>query len=158
MRFFTARTGSASEAEDIVQELWVRISEGDVGPVGAPTAYLYRAGLNLAADRSRERRRRGQREANWVDVAVDQSGDGGLAIDETPSPFRQAAANARLQQIAAAIAALPEGAQRVFRMHRLEGLGHSVIAAQLGISRSAVEKHMAVAMRHLAAARLRETD
>ncbi len=34
-------------------------------------------------------------------------------------------------------------------MHKIEGLTHGEVAARLGISRSAVEKHMAVAMTHL---------
>ena len=53
------------------------------------------------------------------------------------------------KRLAAAIEQLPAGAQRVLRMHKLEGLGHAEVAVQLGISKSAVEKHMAAAMAHL---------
>jgi len=38
---------------------------------------------------------------------------------------------------------------RVLKMHKLDGLSHGEVAAQLGISKSAVEKHMAVAMAYL---------
>ena len=34
-------------------------------------------------------------------------------------------------------------------MHKFDGLSHAEIAARLGISRSGVEKHIAVAMVHL---------
>ncbi|MEG8041644.1 sigma factor-like helix-turn-helix DNA-binding protein [Sphingomonas sp. LR59] len=38
---------------------------------------------------------------------------------------------------------------RVFRRHKIVGLSHAEVAAEFGISRSAVEKHIAVALRHL---------
>jgi RNA polymerase sigma-70 factor (ECF subfamily) len=52
-------------------------------------------------------------------------------------------------RIASAIAALPEGAAQAFRLHKIDGLSHAEVAARLGISRSGVEKHIAVAMKHL---------
>lgn len=48
-----------------------------------------------------------------------------------------------------AMATLPEGARRAFELHKLEGLSHGEVAARLGISKSGVEKHMAVAMKYL---------
>jgi RNA polymerase sigma-70 factor (ECF subfamily) len=45
--------------------------------------------------------------------------------------------------------ALPEGARRALLLYRFDGLGQAEIAKVMGISRSGVEKHLAVAMRHL---------
>lgn len=52
-------------------------------------------------------------------------------------------------RLASAIAHLPDGARRVLRLHKIEGLSHGEVAARLGISKSGVEKHMAVAMKYL---------
>ena len=50
LRFLAARLGDAGEAEDILQELWIRVRDGAGGPVGNGRAYLYRAAQNLALD------------------------------------------------------------------------------------------------------------
>ncbi len=49
----------------------------------------------------------------------------------------------------AALAELPERTQTVFVLHRFEGLRYGEIAVTLGISVSAVEKHMMRAMSHI---------
>lgn len=150
IRFFTSRTGSAAEAEDVVQEIWLHVARADTGPVVNPLAYLHRVGMNIVLDRIRERQRRGRREQGWSDVSIEQRG--GEATDDSPSPHDIVDGRLRARRLATAIEALPPGAGRVFRRHKLDGLSHSEVAAELGISRSAVEKHIAVALRHLRAA------
>lgn len=147
MRFLTARTGNAGDAEDIAQDVWLRIQGADTGPVANGRAYLYRIAQNLVLDRVRERRRRAQREHDWVDSQVDIRG--GEAADLRPDAMAQIVEREDAAALAAAIAALPDGAGRAFRLHKLDGLSHAEVAAQLGISRSGVEKHIAVAMAHL---------
>jgi RNA polymerase sigma factor (sigma-70 family) len=153
IRFFTSRTGDAAEAEDVVQEIWlhvVRMKGGartKRGPIANPLAYLHRVGMNIVLDRLREGRRRARREQDWSDTATSCAGN--EAVDETPSPLAIAEGRARIRALAAAIEKLPPGAAHVFRRHKLDGVGHAQIAAELGISRSAVEKHIAVALRHL---------
>lgn len=147
IRFFTSRTGSPAEAEDVVQEIWLHVARAGTGPVVNPLAYLHRVGMNIVLDRVRERQRRARREQGWSDVSVEQCG--GEATDDSPSPHDIVDGRQRARRLATAIEALPPGAGRVFRRHKLDGLSHSEVAAELGISRSAVEKHIAVALRHL---------
>jgi RNA polymerase sigma-70 factor (ECF subfamily) len=150
LRFFTARTGDPAEAEDVVQEIWLHVTRFDSGPVANPLAYLHRVGMNIVLDRVRERRRRARREQDWIASAVDIDGAaGGEVPDAAPSPLAIVEGRERVRRLAAAIERLPPGAGRVFRRHKLDGLSHSDVAAELGISRSAVEKHIAVALRHL---------
>ncbi len=74
---------------------------------------------------------------------------GAETIDDRPSAFDAVVGRERVARLAAALAGPPEGAMRVFRRHRIDGASHAEIAAELGITRSAVEKHVAVALRHL---------
>ncbi|MFT3967551.1 MAG: RNA polymerase sigma factor, partial [Sphingobium sp.] len=147
LRFFISRTRDVSEAEEIVQEVFLRL-ERSSGPLGDPVGYLHRVGLNLIIDRARERERRRRREQDWTQSTTTQAGED--YVDDRPSPFAELAARERADRIGHALATLPPGAGRVFRMHRIEGLSHAQIAKQLGISRKGVEKHMATALRHLA--------
>jgi len=148
-RFLTARTGSEADADDLLSELWIKINAARPGPIANPTSYLFRMANNLVLDRLREARRRQRREREWT---ADQHGAQALSMevaDSDPSAEQLLVEEDEARQLASAITQLPAGAQRVLRMHKLEGLSHSEVAERLGISKSAVEKHMAVAMAHL---------
>lgn len=135
-----------------MQELWVRLQDLRPGPIANARAYLFQMANNLVLDRARERRRRGLRDQGWTAMNCSlATGAGGEieAVDPGQTPEMQLVEAEEREALARAIAALPEGARRAFCMHKLEGLGHAEVAARLGISRSGVEKHIAVAMRHL---------
>ena len=54
VRFFAARLNSRAEAEDLVQDLYLRISGMEIaGPIESPAALLHRIGSNLMLDRLR---------------------------------------------------------------------------------------------------------
>lgn len=147
IRFFTSRTGNPAEAEDVVQEIWLHVARADTGPVANPLAFLHRVGMNIVLDRVRERQRRTKREQGWSDVTIEQRG--GVATDDAPTPEEIVDGRQQAKRLAAAIDALPPGAGRVFRRHKLDGLSHAEVAAEFSITKSAVEKHIAVALRHL---------
>lgn len=148
-RFLTARTGDTLEAEDILQELWLKLRAQPSGPITNGRAYLYRMAQNLVVDRVRESRRRMVRERQWSDQRTDFAFARGEIADPGKNAHETIQDAEETALMASAIANLPEGAQRVFRMHKLDGLSHEDVAAQLGISKSGVEKHMAVAMKYL---------
>lgn len=147
LRFLVARTGNPAEAEDLLQELWLRVQSAAPGPIANGRAYLYRAAQNLVLDRRREARRRETRDRDWSDShSIEVPGD---RVDPAPQALDTLIAEQELDVLRAAIDALPEGAGRVFRMHKLEGIPHAEVATRLGISRSGVEKHIATALAHL---------
>lgn len=148
-RFLIARTGSQADADDVLSELWIKLTTIQPGPVSNPKGYLFRMANNLVLDRLRQERRRERRESHWTAEHHDDYSPLSEVADPAPDAEQQLVANDEVQRLADAIAQLPAGAQRVIRMHKLEGLSHADVALRLGITKSAVEKHMAVAMTHL---------
>ncbi|MDI1296884.1 MAG: sigma-70 family RNA polymerase sigma factor, partial [bacterium] len=66
-------------------------------------------------------------------------------------PDRILAGREALKTALAALERLPERTRTIFVLRRLEGMRYLEIARRLGLSVSAVEKHMVRAVAHLAA-------
>jgi len=148
-RFLVARSGSAADADDLLSELWVKVRNSHPGPIVNGRGYIFRMANNLYLDHLRERRRREARDRDWSEQRHGPVNTGAEIADPTMNAEQQLVARDAEGRLAEAIAKLPPGARRVLVMHKIEGLAHGEVAARLGISRSAVEKHMAVAMTHL---------
>jgi len=138
LRYFIARRVPPDEAEDVLQDLVVKLASHASGPVAEPRAYLYRMAENLLLDRIRSDRRRRGREQAWVTA---RSGTA-LDADDRPSPEQVLIARERLATVSEALATLPERTLFVFRRYRIDGMPQRQIAADLGLSLSAVEKHL----------------
>jgi len=150
VRFFTLRLRSPAAAEDLVQDIYVRVAGlEDAADIQNPVGYLYRLGSNLMLDRLRGERRAAFRDGAWLETRRDVMG----AQDVSPEPSAETvvADRQRLERLVQALGELTPRTQRVFRMHKFDGMSHPQVAAALGISRSAVEKHVMTALRHLAA-------
>lgn len=148
LRFFTARMRSEAAAEDLVQEIYLRLRE--LGPqevVHHPGSFIYRLGYNLMLDKVRSETRRGRRNAAWAELQPNVGPRGCL---EQTDPDDALDARRRLDRILEAIGSLPPRTQEVFRLHKLQGLTHTEVAVRLGISRSSVEKHMITVLKLLA--------
>jgi RNA polymerase sigma-70 factor (ECF subfamily) len=150
VRFFAARLRSMAAAEDLVQDLYVRVAARDPDErVENPAAYLYRLASNLMLDRLRSDRRAGARDGAWVQSRrFDQ---GGQSVADEPSAEQSVAARQRLAQVARAIAELPPKTKRAFELHKLEGLTQEETARTLGVSRKTVEKQISAALQRLVA-------
>lgn len=149
VRFFALRLGDQSEAEDLVQEIYLKISNSQPKEeIRSPAAYLYRIGTNVLVDRRRGRLRATRREADWH--VANTSVVGGEFVANEPAGEEALEAKQRLAKLMEAVGNLPPQCQRVFRLHKFEGLSHAEVAKALGISRSAVEKHVSAALKSLA--------
>lgn len=142
-RFLAARRVTPDEQDDLLQDLHLKLSQRETGPIDEPRAYLYRTANNLLLDRRRAEQRREARDRAWSDARPDAS----LDRDETPSPERIVAARDELRRVNALLDALPERTGVIFRAFRFEGLAQKQIAEVQGISLSAVEKHLQRAYR-----------
>lgn len=148
VRFFTARTGSPSEAEDIVQDMYAKVAAANPDELAEPMAYLYRIGTNVLLDRVRTRRRAEARDGSYV--SAHNVAAGAEMIAPEPSAEAAVAARQQLRALLAEVDQLPPQCRTVFKLHKLENLSYADVAARLGISRSGVEKHMMAALRRLA--------
>jgi RNA polymerase sigma-70 factor (ECF subfamily) len=108
-------------------------------------AYLYRTANNLMLDRRRGDMRRVRREREWSDA---QTIGGGYATGAQDGE-RLLLARDEVRSLEAALAALGERTDAIFRRFRLDGLTQQEIARENAISLSAVEKHLQKAYRAL---------
>ena len=150
-----ARSGNAADADDLLQELWIRITtladQAGTGPIANPRAYLFRMANNLALDGLRSRQRTMARDRGWLDVLGRAEAPPSQIADPAISVEDALAHAQEVRLLAEAIEALPPGAGRALRLHRLQGLKQDEVARIMGISRSGVEKHLVVALKHLRA-------
>jgi RNA polymerase sigma factor (sigma-70 family) len=146
LRFLGARRVPPEEAEDLLQDLFVKIDGLHTGPIAEPRAYLYRMLDNLVLDRRRASLRRKGREEAWM--AVQPGVESGC--DESPSAEVSVLARQKLARVWAALNLLPERTVDVFRRYRIDDCPQKQIASELGISVSAVEKHLQRAYRVVA--------
>ena len=136
-RFLLARGVSPADAEDLLQDLFIRLETNPpTGPVRAPKAYLYQMLNNMAHTRRRAEMRRQSRDAGWLETR--QDGD----ADRTPDAETALASREELHRVEARLRDLPDRTAHVFRQYRVEGVSQKEIAQDLGISLSAVEKHL----------------
>ncbi len=152
IRLLAARLRVTAQAEDIFQELYLKIAR--LPPeyvVDSPYSFFCRVALNLASDHMRSLERSGKRDGIWLDASTSRAGL--ETMDETPLQDRALASRALLAQVMAVVESLPPQSRRVFIRHKLDGLSHGEVAAEMGVSKSAIEKHMAVALRRLSSLR-----
>ncbi len=147
-RFLIARMGNEEDAEEAIQELWLRLSRTEIsGDIRSPINYLFKIALNIARDLRRSRNRAGARDASWVDSMHVVAGT--EMLDNVTPADAAYHAKQKLAAVKAALNELSPQCRRVFVLHKFEGLSHADISARVGIARSTVEKHMTTALKHL---------
>lgn len=135
IRQIARRTHNHADAEDLLHSAYLRLSRyGARHAVNDPAAFLIRAAFNIRIDNYRHERLM-QNQAEAAEVA-----------DAAPLQDEVIAARVRLDRVKAGLNKLTPRTREVFLMHRLNNLKYHEIATRLGISQSAVEKHIAKAV------------
>jgi RNA polymerase sigma-70 factor (ECF subfamily) len=138
-RFFQRRIAEPADLDDLVQEVFLRLARrGDLAGVGNLEGYVFQTAANILRDRARRRATR--RSEAHEPIGADHVEDAAF------SPERVLLGREAIDQLRAALLTLPPRTRDVFFLGRIEGFGYAEIAARLGISLSAVNKHMAKAL------------
>lgn len=135
---------SHEQAEDLIQEAFLRMQEycEQGGQVRQPEGFLVRTALRLAINARRDEHR---------DLYVQEDvSELPYVLDTCPAPDEVLAADQCLDRMRKALDLVSRRTRDVFFMHRLDGFSYAQIAAHLGVSISAIEKHMASALAVLA--------
>jgi RNA polymerase sigma-70 factor (ECF subfamily) len=149
--FLTQQTRSVHDAEDLTQEVFLRLWRMDArSEIRSLKAVAFKMAENLLKDRSRRTYTRMMRAA--VSAADMQLSD----IGGEPSSVVESLQT--LAIVAEAIAQLRPSTREAFLLYRLEVCSHAQIAARMGISVSMVEKHVSVATAALRSAGVEYRD
>jgi RNA polymerase sigma-70 factor (ECF subfamily) len=129
------RTRGRADPEELLHAAYLRLvryrAQHAVENIGA---FLVRTAVNIGVDNYRHDR-------FIADIAPENAG----ACENSPLQDEVLAARARLERVREGLSRLSPRTREVFLMHRLEDMKYREIAERLGISQSAVEKHIAKA-------------
>jgi RNA polymerase sigma factor (sigma-70 family) len=144
LRFLRAR-GAGDTAEDLLQEVWIKVSSAKPGPIASPKAYLFSTANRLMIDHYRSARQAARRERNWAQAS------GGAVTDQSDAPSAERVVlgqeYARLAQ--RTLDELGPRPAAIFRRHRVDEVPQRKIAEEFGVSLSTVESDLRRAYRAL---------
>lgn len=153
MTYFLRHTGDYTEAEDLTQEALLRALRAGAGEaIETPDGFVFTIASNLLRDRARKRiTRQANRHISLYPQGDDETAAEPLqlAAEDLPAD-RVLMGKEKLRRTLDALAELPDRTREIFILFRVERLRQTEIAARLGVSVSAVEKHVVRAVAHLA--------
>lgn len=143
--YFRRRVRQQDDVGDLVQEVFVRLFNREgANQITNLRGYSFQIAASVLTDSQRHRKVR--RQSDHVEFDPEHMGPAEIA------PDRILIGRETLSVAVATLHRLPERTRTIFILRRLEGMRYLEISRRLGISVSAVEKHMARAVAHLASA------
>ncbi len=150
LRAYFTKRGHGYEADDLVQDCMTRmLSRKSTETVENPEGFLFQVAFSVLLDRVRH----DQVRRRSMHCPLEES----LHPVEEISPARVLEGRERVRLVQAALLAMPERTRTAFVLVRLDGKSYSLAAREMGVSVSAIEKHIMKAMR-LLTERLRGDD
>ena len=146
--FFMRRAASRADAEDLVQEVFIRLLARGGADIESADSFVFAIAGNLLRDRARMAQTRRASAHDPVDTAFDTDHVDDALVEHC-APDRVLLDKERLHLVTRALEDLGERTRNIFVLYRLENMRRRDIAALYGITVSAVEKHIAKALDHL---------
>ncbi len=142
MAFFIRRIGHFSDAEDLTQETLIRATRSiDPDRTKTVDGYVFQIGANLIRDRARRAK---VRDIHHETLKYREE----LRVVSSPEDVLEV--NMQLESLERALNALPERTRQVFLLRRLDNMPYREMSENIGISVSALEKHMTRAIARIA--------
>ncbi|MGB5485355.1 RNA polymerase sigma factor [Parasphingorhabdus sp.] len=139
LRFLAARTRDIGLAEDLLQDVWIKITTGtQSGPIDNPLAYLYKMCEYTARDAHRSATRKLARDTLWSEAGSDFSAE----RRDNLTPEKIAIERDLLKLALSELEKLPDRTKEIFIDCRINEITQKEIARRQNISLSAVEKHL----------------
>jgi len=149
--FIRKRVPNAADAEDLLQEVFYELVEANrlLMPIEHVTGWLFRVARNRITDLFRKKKPEA-----FSDAAVeDEDGELMQIEDLLPSPDAGPEAlyfrNVLLDELAFALAELPDEQREVFIAHELEGRSFKELSAETGVNVSTLLSRKRYAVLHL---------
>ena len=144
VRYLKRTWSNQDEVHDLRQDIYVRVYEAaaKARPQSSPKSFLFTTARHLMTDRVRRSRI----------VSIEATGDLealNVSVDEI-SPEQRVGARQELRRLAEAFDQLPPKCRDVVWMRKVEELSQRDVAARMGITEGAVEKHITKGLRLLA--------
>jgi RNA polymerase sigma factor (sigma-70 family) len=140
--WFGRRMRNPADVDDAVQDVWIRAhAHLDADRVDNVQAYLFQTAQSVLTDRARRAavRQEGRHE-NLTEMNHPVEGI---------TPDRVLIGREAIARIVARLQEMPERTRDIFVLHRFENMSYGEIATRMGVSVSAVEKHIMKALRLL---------
>jgi RNA polymerase sigma factor (sigma-70 family) len=150
VKYFKRKTGNSVEAEDLAQDVLLRaLTHLNWKTHEQAKGYIFRTAVNRWRDALRRRRIRGI-PVTW-DEGCSEHGDENIRGENLPE--RVLIAGEELHQVVRALEGMNVRTRTVLMLIKLEQMRVATVAEMLGISASAVAKHLAKGIAQLAALR-----
>lgn len=141
-RYFQKRI-SATEAEDLVQEVFLRMqTRSSAERIENIEGYLFRIAASVLVDRHRSRQSDRLPRSSELTEELAQP-------REELSPERVLLGKEAMELMVAALEGLPPRTREAFILHRFEEMTYGAIARQMGVSTKTVEKLISRAIKKL---------
>ncbi len=140
LRGFFVRRGANEDAEDLVQETYLRLLRAHQQPgqtIANPEAYLYTVAVNLAREQAARRKQAPLRIED-----MEQFAQRLVAGDDVEDSAQRQQRQQRQQRLQTVLAGLPERVRAVLVMQYRDGLSYRQIAERLGVSSHMVKKYV----------------
>jgi RNA polymerase sigma-70 factor (ECF subfamily) len=143
--------GCPQTAEDLAHEAYLKmLKAAQTQEIKSPQPFLYQIARNLALDHLRKQKIR--QSSDYYPKDEDATGSLLDSLPSTaPTPEQIAIAQQQVTLMLAALNGLSERRRQILVLHKFHHWTYERIAQHYGISRSAVEKNVQVALAHLLA-------